>query len=360
MASTWDEMVEPEFGDTMQGPDGQPMVFLPPDQIPPEMVEQATPSTLPVSQQQRAQDLAKTYELKHRELIAQQQAGVDQLSNQVNQYAQQKPEFDTRPLLALADMFDPTAGYSRMAQAPSETKAQRDAKIMALREGLQQRKESLTKSQMDGLKEQLQALKFGQPDPMQGLKAEELKSRIRMQNAAGGFKQEKEAQNVRESFVKSDDAKIIKANVALQNRLQEYEDAVTKYGFEATGEGKAKLETAYNKLGLQYKESQKLGALTGPDWEIVQGTIRPTTGYKGVINEVTGGGAQGTLQSIKALKQSINEDQNTFQQSAATIYPEPLVSEYVSKLNKTVKKSVNSTQDPRLKRIQELRQKQGK
>lgn len=174
MPSAWDNM---QNQNVAMGADGEPMIQVPttpeqaqemgysPDQYQQvqSVLHQGADQQMPVSMQQHAQDLAKTYDLKHRELLASQQAGVKGLENQINQYAQQPTEYDTRPLMNLAEMFASGNGYAQMGHAPSETKAQRDQKILALREGLQQRKEALTKGQMEGLKEQLSAYRSMQP-----------------------------------------------------------------------------------------------------------------------------------------------------------------------------------------------------
>lgn len=75
-----------------------------------------------------------------------------------------------------------------------------------------------------------------------------------------------------------------KQSLALDNldsALNDYEAALTKYGaIETYGEGKGVLENAYANLLIQMKEAANLGALTGPDMNIMGQMIIPPNSVK--------------------------------------------------------------------------------
>jgi hypothetical protein len=105
-----------------------------------------------------------------------------------------------------------------------------------------------------------------------------------------------------------------KQSLALDNldsAINDYEAQLKKYGaVESYGEGKGILENSYANLLIQMKEAANLGALTGPDMEIMGQTIVPPNSVRAVT--VGGAGAIGkqlgsVRDQIKQKRQNLNK-----------------------------------------------------
>ena len=91
--------------------------------------------------------------------------------------------------------------------------------------------------------------------------------------------------------------KEILAQGNMEDALNRYEELLNEYGTETIpGEGKSRLRAAYTEVLLQAKEMANLGALTGPDLQLIQDTlsdptdvtaaVRSTDVYKGQVDEL--------------------------------------------------------------------------
>lgn len=99
----------------------------------------------------------------------------------------------------------------------------------------------------------------------------------------------------------------------LESALTEYEAALDKYGsMETYGAGKGVLETAYANVLIQAKEAANLGALTGPDMEIMNQTIIAPNS----VGQATVGGASG----VKAQMQSVRSQLKQKRANLNTLY----------------------------------------
>jgi hypothetical protein len=90
----------------------------------------------------------------------------------------------------------------------------------------------------------------------------------------------------------------------LESALTVYEDALTKYGSTETyGEGKGVLENAYANVLIQAKEAAALGALTGPDMDIMNRTVIPPNG----LDQLMVGGATGVKGQIGSFRGQLKQ-----------------------------------------------------
>lgn len=115
-----------------------------------------------VTPEVRNQDILAKYSALADKAINEQQAGIDQLGDQIKQAGALPQGLNFVPLAAMAKFLNPENDFVKEAQmmAPPTPEARAD-KLLGLQDMLQKRKESLTKSQLDSLAEQIKAAKAG-------------------------------------------------------------------------------------------------------------------------------------------------------------------------------------------------------
>lgn len=106
----------------------------------------------------------------------------------------------------------------------------------------------------------------------------------------------------------SPQAKKIVALSDLKTSANAYQALVQQYGTELAGTGKTLLENAYAELQVKWKEAANLGALTGPDLQLIQDSVKPATGLRGVQTNITGGGSSGILSGLTQMINKIDSD----------------------------------------------------
>lgn len=106
--------------------------------------------------QAQAQAARDEYETARQKYEGIGQAGIDDMSNAINQYESQKRGIDFRPLAALLDQWSGGGNLSELAQAtaPESIEAKQE-KVLAMKRQLQDAKGSLSKEQLNAMKERL-------------------------------------------------------------------------------------------------------------------------------------------------------------------------------------------------------------
>ncbi len=94
----------------------------------------------------------------------------------------------------------------------------------------------------------------------------------------------------------------------LKRSAQEYQSLLDDYGYEFKGKGKNLLESAYADLKVKWKEAANLGALTGPDLELIMDAVKPATGIRGLGSLITGGGTEGIKGSVGQLLERVDRE----------------------------------------------------
>lgn len=113
---------------------------------------------------------------------------------------------------------------------------------------------------------------------------------------------------------KSDEAKKLKTLAELKMRLQRYKDLHAEYGTALFGEPRALLESAYADLQVAWKDAAGLGALTGPDLDLLKNAVKPTTGLSGWGSFLSSGGNDGISKSIQQMIDRVDQEgQGNFQ-----------------------------------------------
>ncbi len=106
----------------------------------------------------------------------------------------------------------------------------------------------------------------------------------------------------------SPEAKKLSTLYEFKTKANIYLTRLDQYGFEPFGRGKTSLDQAYADLKIAYKEAANLGALTGPDVEIIVDVVKPATGIRGATSVIFGGGVSGIKGGVQNLIQNIDTD----------------------------------------------------
>ncbi len=268
-----------------------------------------------------------------------QRDGIGQLEDRIRQYEEnQNPlaHANFGPLMAFSDSMTGanTAGAYKAPKSMNEF----NAEMINLQDALQKRKGDLSKQEADVLKDKISLYLKDKDDPnkmmMQMMRMNYMQAGIDAMGRNFGNKVGEQQQSMEETFLKSDDAMKIKANSRYANLLNNYKNLVNKYGYQPAGPGAKALETAFMEVGTAYKDAKGLGALTGPDWDIVKGSITPMTGAGGGVRNVLAGGAKSVVGGIDSLMSNAENDMYMHRNSASTVFPEQFVDSYVSNVRK--------------------------
>lgn len=183
-----------------------------------------------------------------------------------------------------------------------------------------------------------------------------------------GYLDEKETAKVDAS----PQGKKIKSLGDLKQKLNNYRDLVSEYGTETPfGGQKSSLDAAYADLKIAYKTAAELGALTGPDVELLEQAIKPAS-FGGLLAPVKRAGAvasgQGkgsilagidqTLKSVDAnAKTNIDQLKARDPRYEAAYYIDELTAPFKSLTEvKSIDQYINQSPE-NLERVKSLRQK---
>ncbi len=107
---------------------------------------------------------------------------------------------------------------------------------------------------------------------------------------------------------KTKEAENLKLVSDLKASALRYKDTLNTYGYEAFGVGKTLLDNTYAELQVKWKEAARLGALTGPDLQLILDAVKPATGLRGAYSVATGGGVSGISTGVDAMITRLDED----------------------------------------------------
>lgn len=148
-------------------------------------------------------------------------------------------------------------------------------------------------------------ISMGGTDTAELIRLEQLK-KLRRENGAtsfDGFLDDAEIKKIDTS----PQGKAVKALGDLKTKIQTYKNLVEEYGTETPlGGQKPQLDSAYADLKLAYKEAANLGALTGPDVQLLEEAIKPAT-YGGFFAPIKRFGAVVTRQGAGSVLGGLNQ-----------------------------------------------------
>ncbi len=254
----------------------------------------------------------------------------DQLKAQLDAAMGRDFQTDLSPLAALVDEWSGSkiaGGY----KAP-ETIDQRKAEISGLQGAIGKNVAGVEASKLQGLESDLnQALglqseqrgqdyKTGRDkihdfyeDQKLQIEREKMENDriIKEKNAKGQGLLPKEIFTMRKEISQTDSGKVAQGVTGFIEALNEYEDAVDKHGINPTGEGSAVLNSAYAKMSTRFKEAEKLGALSGPDLNLLKQNVANAGDSFSAFNALFKGGKEGIKAAIKQSRAGADNDFNT-------------------------------------------------
>lgn len=260
-------------------------------------------------------DLVKRLNEKGIQSLAMQAEGIKRLEGQQGAIDAIPRQVDLTPISNLLDQWtgqDLTSNYKRPL-SPEE----RNALMLQLENQVQRAREGMSGNEIELLKSQLG---IESAREMAQERAEDRKlSREALnvnKSALANDRHDKEVQRQREAFAKSDDISIMKGTTRFTQALNKYEALVNKYGVAPTGEGAAKLGNAYSDMQVAFKEIEDLGALAGPDLQILFDQVGPAGGIANYFKAAARGGKEGVLAQVQGAKEKAR---NKFSESAAYV-----------------------------------------
>jgi hypothetical protein len=137
-----------------------------------------------------------------------------------------------------------------------------------------------------------------------GLQQQELYQRIIENAGIDGMLNDKDIKTIESS----NEGKTLVNLGELMRSAENYSDLLGQYGTELFGSGKTLLDGAYADLQVKWKEAAKLGALTGPDLQLIFDAIKPATGFRGAFSALTGGGTSGIKSGVSSLMDRITSE----------------------------------------------------
>lgn len=107
---------------------------------------------------------------------------------------------------------------------------------------------------------------------------------------------------------RTEEAKSLNTLGDLRTSMQRYSSLLDIHGLQVAGKGRTELENQYADLKIKWKEAAKLGALTGPDVEVLMDAIKPATGFAGAKAALLGGGIEGIKGGVGKMLNNIDSD----------------------------------------------------
>lgn len=128
----------------------------------------------------------------------------------------------------------------------------------------------------------------------------------------------------------------------LKNKLQAYKNVVSSLdSFASFGANASKVDALYSAAQIAWKEAAALGALTGPDLDLIYKALKPMSGLKNYPGFVAGGGKAGVTASLDAGLDTLNTSGSTKSKTLISKYGEykddPYIVDLTEGFGETVK-----------------------
>jgi hypothetical protein len=286
-----------------------------PMQPPVEGIEEQPEMPIPSS----SRDMQKQMYALLQKSMGQQQAQVEQLKAAAEKEKQRQEQMGVLGRLDLRPFAEALKGYGATGVAvPKEAPEDRTEILRKLQAAVSDAEQGLTKEQVAFMKNIMDNKKSAQED----------------------ISKENQKLRIRTAINTSEQAKKIRNIGTLNQKLQGLESLVAKYGAEISGDEKAKLDSAFRDAEVAWKEAANLGALQGPDIEMIRGALgeSPTT-LKGIGRYGLSGGKEGLLAKIRGARQRAVDEGTLHYSNLQTIFPyevaEPIFSDFQKKLTLT-------------------------
>lgn len=244
---------------------------------------------------------------------------IQDQNNLTGLLAGQDSQMDISPLLALSDAWT-GHNISKGYKGP-QSQEEKLAIVQQLKNGILKAQQGLSDDEINMLKTKYAAMQDEKWKKANfGLEKEKLDILKNKAGKPGTLSKADQAD--RQNLIKTKQAENTERIVNLLDAAKNYESLLDKYGYQITGANRTQLESAYKDLSIKYKEAAKLGALTGPDMNLIEGVINPTTG---VMASITGntirGGKEGAQKALGQLRENLKNDASLNMQTLRYAFP---------------------------------------
>lgn len=283
--------------------------------------------------------VAKQLNQRELESLKQQGLTVEGLKKELENVRKSDMPVDLTPAAALVDAW--TGSNFAKSYQPVETRKDRQATINQLQKAIQQGEGGLAENEIAILRNQLN-MQF-QKDNLDWKKKQDA-----LNQANKVAITPEEGFNIRTKLAATDSAKQARGINGFLDALNEYEGVVNKYGITPTGEGASKLNSAYAKMSTRFKEAENLGALSGPDLNILRQNVANAGGWDSYIQSQMKGGVAGVKSSIAQTRKGAQADfgrsMSDLEGMAAGVgdAAKPVLDSYRSQYAKTLERSKGS------------------
>jgi hypothetical protein len=270
---------------------------------------------IPIVDRSDYEDLVKRLNDKGVNSFGEQQKGLDHLRDQIGlALANSNAGLD---LSALASLTDAWTGSHLAHDYARPDYDKQNQTIYGLEQALQRGRNDLSENELGLLKSQLgfegERIAAKERAAAQGEARRQHEENLADSAANRKWQQD---QSSRQSLLGTDQSKQISGINQFQSALNNYESLVRKHGLSPVGDKAAELNSAYSKLQTAYKEAEKLGALSGPDLEILDKAIRDGGGIKNWILGQSKGAEDGIYKAANQMREAGKRD---FERSHATL-----------------------------------------
>ena len=251
-------------------------------------------------------------DLNARELDSLKQQGLtaEGLRQKLGQLEGKELPMDLTPFAALTDQW--TGSNFSQTYRPQETKASRDAQVEKLRGQVLQSEQGLTQAEIAMLKNkvgmQMQQDEFGYKQSQDAKQnALEWAKIAAMKDKAQGIDPAK-AFEMRTTLTKLKPAEQARGVTGFLGALNDYETAMKAYTGNPAHPSAAAVRSAYTQMSIKFKEAAALGALAGPDLDLLRQNVANGGTWQDYLFGVTKGGKGGIQAAIDQTRKSASQD----------------------------------------------------
>jgi hypothetical protein len=278
------------------------------------------------TQTSNLQDMINQLNARELDSLKQQGLTAESLRQKLGALEGKELPMDLTPLAALTDQW--TGSNFSQTYRPQETKQSRDAQVEKLRSQVLTAEQGLTAGEIDMLKNkvgmQMKMDEFGYKQS-QDAKQNALEwAKIQaMKDKASGIDPAK-AFEMRTALSKLEPAGQARGITAFSHALNEYERALNAYDGNPASASAAALRSSYQDMSTSFKEAKKLGALAGPDLEILKQNVGNAGTWEHFFVGNTKGGHEGVKAAIAQARKGATAEFNQSMQNLQGVAGEAL------------------------------------
>jgi hypothetical protein len=246
-------------------------------------------------------DIQNAIRQRFMESQAQQEEQIKQQQNLLNQEMERQKSLGVLGRLDLRPFAQALEKYgSTTAVVPASAPVEDMSMVEKLRDQIQKGQRGLTQDQIGFLRTMMEDKR----------------------NAQAAISESNQQLRIRSLVNTSEQAKKIRNIGSLNKKLAGLEELVQKTGAELTGKEKAALDSAFKDAEVAWKEAANLGALQGPDIEMIRGALGESpTSLRGIGRYGISGGKEGLLSKIRGARQRASDEGRGHLENVMVTFP---------------------------------------